>query len=128
MRALLWLLMVLAALGPASAVAQESLPAPKLKLTPAIGWRLTAVLRVDVERDVPVLIVEGDVINSSQSERPSPTIRFGLLARDGAELHHWTARPNEARIKPGDFAVFETRLESPPPEAATVEIQTIESE
>lgn len=128
MRALVSLLIVLAALGPAHAVGPESFPAPKLKLSPGIGWRLTAVIRLDLEDHARVLHIEGDVINSSQSERPSPIIRFRVLESDGAEIYHWTVPTNEARIKPGDFAVFEARLEEPPAEGVTVEIQTIENE
>lgn len=128
MRALLSLLIVLAALAPASAAQSESLAQPNLKLTQAIGWKLTAEIRMDVEDGVRFLNIEGKVTNSSQSERPSPKIRVDVLASEGKGLFYFTVRPDEARIKPGAFSVFGARLDEPPLEMATVEIRTIEGE
>lgn len=122
------LLIVLASLAPACAAQSESLLQPNLKLTQAIGWKLTAEVRVDVEDGVRFLNIEGKITNSSQSERPSPKIRVGVRASEGKELFYFNVRPDEARIKPGAFSVFGARLDEPPPEMATVEIRTIESE
>lgn len=81
----LLLAMVLMVLAPATARTPERLidrPAPQVKLVPAIGWRLGAVAMMDVANGANVLVVEGDVFNTSDSERASPKIRLAVLDRD----------------------------------------------
>lgn len=129
MRELLAVLLMFVALSAVRAEQPEpatSLRTPTVKLTPSMGWRLDAVVMIDLVKDTPVLVIEGDVINSSKIERPSPTVRFGLRDTTGREFHYWTVKLSQPLIGPGDWAPFETRLERPPEEARTVEIQTID--
>ena len=102
--------------------------APEVALTATEGWRLDAIVRMDVEGDTLVLVIEGDVINYSDRERTSPTIRFGLRDKEGREFYHWTMRLAEPRIRPRDWVAFDTRLERPPEDAHTVEIRTVDSD
>jgi hypothetical protein len=127
---LLLLVMVLVVLAPATARTPERLierPAPPVKLVPAIGWRLAAVAMMDVANGVSVLVVEGDVFNTSDSERASPKVRLAVLDGRGTEMLAWTVATDFDRIKPGDYSPFSARLESPPEDMRTVVINTVEA-
>lgn len=126
----LLLAMVLMVLAPATARTPERLidrPAPQVKLVPAIGWRLGAVAMMDVANGVNVLVVEGDVFNTSDSERASPKIRLAVLDGRGTEMFAWTVATDFDRIKPGDYSPFSARLESPSEDMRTVVISTVEA-
>jgi hypothetical protein len=101
---------------------------PAIVFKATIGWTLTAVARIDVERGARVLVIEGDVINDSAQDRPAPKIRLGLRDGEGHEMYHWTVLPDEERIKAKDWASFSARLESPPEDMRQVEISTVESD
>jgi hypothetical protein len=103
-------------------------PVPVVKLSATLGWRLSGVASLDMVGDAPVLVVGGDVFNVTSQERPSPTLRFGLRGASGSEIYNWTARLDQPRIKPNDWASFEVRLELPPLDARTVEIATINND
>lgn len=129
MRVLLFFAISLALLVPAQGRAPERLietPAPAVKLVPALGWRLAAVAMMDVSDAVNVLVVEGDVYNTSSSERASPKVRLAVLDGGGHEIYHWTVPTDFDRIKPGDYSPFSARLESPPSDARIVVVSTIE--
>ncbi len=132
MRAFLAVAMILAALTAARAddppLPATDRAAPTLTLTPALGWRLDAVVRMDIEGDTLVLLIEGDVINDGDSERPSPKVRFGLRDKESREFFHWTAQLAQPRIGPRDWLAFETRLERPPEDAYNVEIRTVDGD
>ncbi len=129
MRMLLLFAMVLVVLAPATARTPERLierPAPQVKLVPAIGWRLAAVAMMDVSNGVSVLVIEGDVFNTSDSERASPNIRLAVLDGRGTEMFAWTVATDLDRIKPGDYSPFSARSESPPEDVRTVVVSTVE--
>jgi len=132
MRLMFALVMMLAALGIARADDRPEpvtdRAAPAVKLNPSIGWRLDAVVRMDEDRGVPVLVIEGDVINSSDKERAAPQVRFGVLDEAGREIYHWTVAPTQPRVRPRDWVAFEAKLESPPLDMVGLEIQTVETE
>jgi len=103
-----------------------NLRTPSVTLSASMGWRLDAVVMIDLVAGVPVLVIGGDVINASSIERKSPTVRFGLRDANRREFFHWTVKLDQATIRPGDWAPFETRLERPPGETHSVEIQTVD--
>jgi hypothetical protein len=132
MRAILTGLTFLIALSAARADVVERVPmgepTPGVALVATTGWRLSAVIRVDVEGTKRVLIIEGDVINATDSQRESPTIRFGLRDDGGREYFHWTVKVAEPHIAARDFVAFETRLENPPGDTDKVEIRTVDGD
>jgi len=133
MRLLVALVMTFAALAPARAADDRptplsSRPVPALKLNGSIGWRLDAVLRMNEVKGKTVLVIEGDVINSSDKERAAPKVRLGIRDDEGTEIFHWTVLTDEPRIKPREWVAFNAKLESPPMDMATLEIQTVETE
>ncbi len=103
-------------LGPAHAADEperlSDRPNPSVTLVPAPGWRLSAVARVEVENDIAVLTIEGDVFNAADSERPSPTVRFALQDGAGRDIVYWTVLTDLERIEPGAYASFRTRTET----------------
>jgi hypothetical protein len=117
MRFFLPLLIVFALVAPAEAERPQRLsdrPAPTVKLVPSLGWRLSAVATTDVQDGVDVLMIEGDVFNAGGSERPSPKIHIAVQDGAGRDIYRWTVPTDQDRIKPGDYAPFRARLESPP--------------
>lgn len=129
MRVLIGCVLAIAALGAVRAEEPQpatSMRTPTVTLAASMGWRLDAVVMIDLVADVPVLVIGGDVINASSIEREAPTVRFGLRDRDRREFFHWTVKLDQPVIRPGDWAPFETRLERPPAETHSVEIQTID--
>jgi hypothetical protein len=99
-----------------------------IKLVPAPGWRLSAVATTDVQNGVDVVMIEGDVFNAGDSERPSPKIRLAVADSSWREIYHWSVRPDLQRIKAGDYAPFSARLESPPADAAGVLVSIVEDD
>ena len=77
---------------------------PAIVFKATIGWTLTGVARIDVDGDVRTLVIEGDVINDSDQDRPAPKIRLGLSDVQGYEMYYWTVHPDAARIKAKDWS------------------------
>lgn len=101
-------------------------PVPTVKLVASIGWRLSGVASMDVERGNVVLKIDGDVFNVSGKERPSPKIRLETQDARGEAIFHWTVSPDQPQVKAGDYATYSARLESPPEAIRGVVISTVE--
>lgn len=101
---------------------------PSVTLAASDGWRLTAVLGMEVENGTLVLVIEGDVINATDQDRASPTLRFALRDTARREISSWTLELAEPRIKAGDWLAFATRVEHPPESAVNVEIKALDQE
>lgn len=132
MCALLAIAIVLGALAPIHA---EPLPPPltdrrvlTVALTAGEGWRLSAVSGLEVERGVVVLVIEDDVFNSGDREHAAPQIRLAVRDEARREIFHWTVLPDQARIRPGDWSPYKARVESPPEDAYSVEIRTLDQD
>jgi predicted Zn finger-like uncharacterized protein len=69
---------------------------------------------------VPILMVEGQVVNDTGRSVDVPRIKFAV--RNGArqEVYSWTAVPTKAVLAPGEALAFHTRLASPPPDGQDV--------
>jgi len=65
---------------------------------------------------VPILVVEGNVIN--QTGKLADVPRLKLVLRNGIrhEIYSWTAVAERTMLPPGEAASFRARLASPPPE------------
>ena len=70
-----------------------------------------------------VIAVKGELTNVSSSPRKIPSLRFGLLAKDNAEVYHWTLDTQARPLRPGESTGFVTRLASPPSAASNIEIR-----
>jgi predicted Zn finger-like uncharacterized protein len=79
--------------------------------------------RRDTEDGQAVLVVSGEIINTSARQLPVPqTIRVTLSGADKRELYHWTFKPNVTVLAPGQSAPFMTRLASPPSAARNLDV------
>jgi hypothetical protein len=73
-----------------------------------------------------VLAVSGTVVNVSDETLPVPRVRVALLDSEGEELYYWTVVLDATRLDPGATTDFVTRLSSPPPGTADIEVRFAE--
>lgn len=72
---------------------------------------------------VVVLVVEGRLVNISSRVVPLPRLRLAVRDRTGKEIYTWNAAPPKAQLEPGEATPFRSRLASPPPDGASVEVR-----
>lgn len=80
----------------------------------------------EVENAQPVLVVEGELSNSTTAERPVPAIRFALRGDDSQEIYAWSIEPKQTLLTPGATMRFRSRLASPPEQAADIQVRMID--
>jgi predicted Zn finger-like uncharacterized protein len=69
---------------------------------------------------VPILVVQGDIINETRKMVDVPRLRFAVRNAARQELYSWTAVLPRTLLSPRDAVPFHTRLASPPPDAHDV--------
>ncbi len=74
----------------------------------------------DTQDGVDVLIVEGDIISTSDKPIAVPRLRFAARDAAGQEIYTWTALPTRSILNPGEKLPFRSRLASPPAQARNV--------
>jgi predicted Zn finger-like uncharacterized protein len=74
---------------------------------------------------VPVLVVEGNLVNTSRKIVDVPRLKFAVRNAAGEEIYSWTAVPPRATLPPGETASFRSRLASPPPEGHDVLVRFV---
>jgi len=129
------LIVIVLAAGIAGALARDAVvrawpPAERLYTAiglapdkPGAGLTIKVIEhRRDVEGKTAVLIVKGEVTNTSQTVRDVPHLRASLRNAGGAVLMSWTFATAQARLLPGETAPFVTRIENPSSEAAALNI------
>lgn len=72
---------------------------------------------------VPVLVVEGNIINARTGAAEIPRLRFAVRDESGAEVYSWTAQPPKSVVEAGASLPFRSRLASPPDEAHSVAVR-----
>jgi predicted Zn finger-like uncharacterized protein len=70
--------------------------------------------------NVPILVVEGAVVNDTRKTADMPHLRFAVRNAAHQEIYSWTAAPPRSTLPPGEAASFRTRLASPPPDSHDV--------
>lgn len=68
-----------------------------------------------------VLVVQGEVVNTSSSLQQVPRLR-ATLREQGREVRSWTFQATQSRLLPGEAASFVTRLTEPSPGATELTI------
>jgi predicted Zn finger-like uncharacterized protein len=63
---------------------------------------------------VPILVVEGNIVNSAGRIVDVPRLKFTLRNPARQEIYSWTAVPSRTMLPPGEAVSFRTRLASPP--------------
>jgi len=75
--------------------------------------------------NVPILVVEGNVVNAAGKIVDVPRLRFAVRNAAREEIYSWTAVPPRTLLSPGEAVSFRTRLASPPPDAHDVLVRFI---
>ncbi len=134
--ALAWLvLLLLVGIAAGSFVARNEIVAawpPAARLFDALGVPAASNLGAGIElRNVssarqeedgaPVLVIQGEVANTSTSVRAVPKMR-GSLREQGREIQSWTFQAAQSRLLPGEAASFVTRFKNPAPQATDLTI------
>ena len=77
----------------------------------------------DARDGVPVLVVEGTIVNTVATPVEVPRLRFALRNAAGAEVYTWTAVPTQTVLEPGERLPFRSRLASPPEDGHDVQVR-----
>jgi hypothetical protein len=80
-------------------------------------------IKNELHDGVPVLTVEGNIVNTVSMPVEIPRLRFAVRNGAGAEVYTWTAMPSQAVLEPGASLPFRGRLASPPPDGIVVEVR-----
>lgn len=75
------------------------------------------VTTIEQHEGVPILLVEGNVINTAHRIVDVPRLKFVVRNAARQEIYSWTAVPSRTMLPPGEAVLFRTRLASPPPDA-----------
>ena len=71
----------------------------------------------------PVLVIEGKIVGETRKPVELPRLRFSVRDAQGAEIYAWNAVLEQSVLKPGEAAVFKSRLASPPPEGRNIDVR-----
>jgi predicted Zn finger-like uncharacterized protein len=71
----------------------------------------------------PVLVIEGAIVGEAHKPVQLPRLRFSVRDAQGAEIYAWNALLEQTVLKPGERALFKSRLASPPPEGRNIDIR-----
>lgn len=74
----------------------------------------------ETKDDVPVLVVEGRIVNVAGHNVEVPRLRFAVRNKAGVEVYAWTALPDRPVLGAGESLPFRSRLASPPEDAKDV--------
>lgn len=71
--------------------------------------------RMEARDGVPILVVQGNVINDTGAIIEVPRLKFIVRNAARQELYSWTAVPSQPRLSAYQAEAFTARLASPPP-------------
>ena len=71
----------------------------------------------------PVLVIEGLITGEGSKPVELPRLRFSVRDAQGSEIYAWNAILEQPVLRPGEKAVFKSRLASPPPEARNIDVR-----
>jgi predicted Zn finger-like uncharacterized protein len=74
---------------------------------------------------VPILVVEGGVVNDSRRIADVPRLKFVVRNAAHEEIYSWTAVPPRAALPPGEAVAFRSRLASPPPDGRDILVRFV---
>ena len=75
------------------------------------------VTTTEEHEGVPILVVEGNVVNSERKVVDVPRLKFIVRNAARQEIYSWIAVPSRPSLPPGEAVAFRSRLASPPPDA-----------
>lgn len=75
------------------------------------------VTATEQHEGVPILVVEGNIVNGSRKVEDVPRLKFVVRNAARQEIYSWTAVPSRNALPPSEAVSFRARLASPPPDA-----------
>jgi predicted Zn finger-like uncharacterized protein len=77
------------------------------------------------DNGVSVLVIDGDLINTTDQSIRLPRLRFAVLGKDRQEIYSWSAQTDQANLKPGEKINFRRRLAAPPADGQDVSVRFV---
>lgn len=71
----------------------------------------------------PVLVIEGMITGEANRAVELPRLRFSVRDAQGAEIYAWNTVLEQNVLRPGENAIFKSRLASPPPEGRNIDVR-----
>jgi predicted Zn finger-like uncharacterized protein len=78
------------------------------------------ISRVVIDSEVPVLVIDGEIVNVTNAPVPVPRLRLVVTGPQGREIYGWTAQVDRQSLAPRETLQFRRRLASPPAEGQSV--------
>lgn len=88
-----------------------------------VGFKIIASHTQELDKTVPVIAIKGQIINETDRDRIVPKVRLAVRDQSGKEIYHWTVLADQQHLGPHGQGTFSARLESPPAEAADLEVR-----
>jgi predicted Zn finger-like uncharacterized protein len=85
----------------------------------------SVVTLTEQHEGVPILVVEGNVVNATRRNEDVPRLKCILRNAAHHEIYSWTLVPARAALSPGEGEGFRTRLASPPADARDVVVRFV---
>ncbi len=73
--------------------------------------------KTEEHEGVPILVVEGNIANSTRKVVDVPRLKFIVRNAARQEIYSWIAVPSRSSLPQGEGVAFRSRLASPPPDA-----------
>jgi predicted Zn finger-like uncharacterized protein len=70
-----------------------------------------------------MLVIEGAITDDSSKPVELPRLRFSIRDAQGAEIYAWNTVLEQSFLRPGERAVFKSRLASPPPGGRNIDVR-----
>jgi predicted Zn finger-like uncharacterized protein len=83
------------------------------------------VTTTEQHEGVPILVVEGNIVNESGKIVEVPSLKFAVRNNANDEIYSWTAVPPRTTLPPGEAVAFHSRLASPPPDGHDVLVRFV---
>lgn len=74
----------------------------------------------EMQDGIPVLVIEGEVVNVTRHSTEIPRVRLAVLGEAGQELYSWTTLLQRSILGVDEKVAFRSRLASPPADARQV--------
>ena len=74
----------------------------------------------EVQDGIPVLVIEGEVVNVTKHSVEVPRVRIAVLGPGKQELYCWTTLLQRSVLSDNEKVSFRSRLASPPPNGQEV--------
>jgi predicted Zn finger-like uncharacterized protein len=77
----------------------------------------------EIQDGVPVLVIEGEVVNITRHPVEVPRVRIAVLGPSQQELYAWTTLLQRSILADNEKVAFRSRLASPPPNSKEVMVR-----